>query len=136
MAVPSPPSSPAHGSMVSSRSRRLRIIGSLLLVAIAAMVVYGVAVLMPSLRRSVAETSPRIERRIGNAGTERTPEERLQRKALATQLIFTYSYWTVCGVLVLVAVFVAYLDFREVSRTYLAQRRAIWSEVAERSRDA
>lgn len=120
-------SAPASGSVISARSRRLRTIGSVLVVAILAMAIYGVTNVMPTLRRS-KESLGDFRRNPAPL----TPEQETQRKALAAQFIFAYGYWSVCGALVLSAVFVAYLDFREVSRTYMAQRRAIWTEVAEK----
>lgn len=133
MATPPPA---VYGSMISARSRRLRTIGGVLLIAILAMVIYGTTTLMPSLRRSVAATPIRVQRSTGEAIPPRTPEEEHRRKATATQIVFAYSYWAFCGVLVISAVFVAYLDFREVSRNYLTQRKAIWSDISERSQDA
>lgn len=118
---------PASGSIVSARSRRLRTIGSLLVVAVLAMSVYGVTSLMPSLRRSINENPVSLRR-----DAVRTPEQKARRNIIKAQIVFAYGYWGVCGLLVLSAAFVAYLDFREVSRNYMAQRRAIWSDIAEK----
>jgi hypothetical protein len=43
-------------------------------------------------------------------------------------VLFAYSYWGVCGLLVIAALFLAWLDFREVSRAYLEERRAILTD--------
>jgi hypothetical protein len=126
MATPSS----TYGSMISARSRRLRTVGSVLLVAIIAMVLYGTLSLMPSLRRSSSETRVAARRSI----EARTPKEKAELKVVAAKVIFAYAYWTFCGVLILSAVFVAYLDFREVSRNYLTQRLAIWKDETTQSR--
>jgi hypothetical protein len=45
--------------LITPRSRRIRIWGSLLLAAIIGMAIYGFAVLMPSVRQSVEAHRPR-----------------------------------------------------------------------------
>ncbi|MCS6776470.1 MAG: hypothetical protein RMJ43_12210 [Chloroherpetonaceae bacterium] len=122
-------------NMISARSRRLRIVGAMLLLAALGMVAYGSLVLMPGLRRAVAAAPRHVERRLPGGRVERTPEVERWRRALATQILFAYGYWTFCGALVLTVVLVAYLDFREVSRNYLARRQAIWSDVTRRGRE-
>ena len=128
--------SPAYGNIISARSRRLRTIGMVLIGAILAMVLYGMTSFMPTLRH----TKDDLQRLNGGKPISifrekaKTPDEERLRKALAAQLVFAYGYWAVCGILVLSAVFVAYLDFREVTRNYIAQRRAVWTEMADANR--
>lgn len=122
-------------SVVSARSRRLRIVGAMLLLATLGMVAYGSLVLMPGLRHAVVTTPRRLEQRLSDGRVERDPEVERWKRALATRILFAYGYWAFCGVLVLAVVLVAYLDFREVSRNYLARRQAIWSDITRRDRE-
>lgn len=126
-----------YQSLLSARSRRLRTVGGVLLAAIIAMSLYGFVVLMPAINRSVAAHKiARIEASApgSKAAPVLTPAQRKEQKKVYTQVAFVYAYWGVCGLLVIAALFIAWLDLREVSRNYLAQRRAIWNEVAMRSR--
>ncbi len=144
-----------YRSMISPRSRRLRTIGLLLLAAIAGLTLYGYFSLMPSLRtarasyersRDRARQSSRLSTlppasnvgasvNVGasasGAGASARPLERA-RKALLVKVIFLYAYWSVCGLLIVAALFVAWLDLREVSQNYLHERRALWNEAAVR----
>jgi hypothetical protein len=130
---------PAYQSMVSPRSRRLRSIGLVLLVAAVTMALYGFFVVMPSLRAAVAtqrvEAVPRIEERPAsstkNSGSQNQPARvRRANRAVAVKVLFVYGYWGVCGLLVIGMLFVAWLDTREVSRNYLNERRSVWLDAA------
>lgn len=125
----------AYSNIVSARSRRLRTIGIVLLLAVCAMVVYGYFGLMPSVaqplpeapasRQTLSSSNPR-----GKASPEQgsmTRAERVRKLRAAAAL----AYWGVCALLLVAAVFVAWLDVREISRRYVAERRAIWSQTAD-----
>ncbi len=106
--------SPPYSSIVSARSRRLRTIGALLLCAITGMTIYGLWVLMPAIHHA-AQVHPLL------ASVH-------VRRQIFTRVAIAYAYWGVCALLLCAAMVVAWLDFREVSRTYAAQRRALWDE--------
>jgi len=118
---------PAYRTLVTYKSRRLRIIGSLLLIATLGMAVYGGLVLMPSLR-SAKEAVP------AQTLDSRTPQAIRAKNVMKTKLIFAYGYWSVCGILVTATLLTAWLDVRETSRSYLEQRKSIWSAVADKEK--
>ena len=133
------PTPSAYQTMITPRSRRLRTTGLVLLVAAITMALYGFFVLMPSLKRSLEASKgagPIIQSVSPAAGTTAAARSRNDvhsvriRRVAAVKVLTAYAYWTVCGLLVVAMVFVAWLDLREVSRAYLNQRRAIWAETA------
>lgn len=136
-------SSSVYQSLLSARSRRLRTIGLLLLAAVIGMTLWGGLSLMPSLRASSRAAHRAVFSRThrgetaATAATMRAPEQRAaderERKALLAKVIFAYAYWTVCGLLVLGLLGVAWLDFREVLRNYSARRRKLWMEAIDRA---
>lgn len=115
---------PAYRTLVTNKSRRLRIIGSLLIIASLGMAIYGGLVLMPSLRSAKATT-------LAQTLNSRTPEAIRAKKVMKTTLIFAYGYWSVCGIVVTAILLVAWLDVREMSRSYLEQRKSLWASVAK-----
>jgi hypothetical protein len=125
-----------YSSIVSPRSRRLRTIGVVLLVAIGGMIAYGYFSLMPSLARSIRDHPLTISTSTGalrtaapqQANRPLTRAERLRKLRVAVAL----AYWGVCGLLIVGVVFVAWIDLREISRTYVEQRRAMWTQAADR----
>jgi len=134
---------PVYQTMISPRSRRLRTTGLVLLVAAVAMALYGLFVLMPSLKRAVAAESRQVpsihkERlttatnlvRTPSGGTSQAARIRRAHHVVAVKVLFAYGYWITCGLLVVAMVFVAWLDLREVSLTYLNHRRAVWADTA------
>ena len=103
-----------YSGIVTPHSRRLRTVGALLLAAIAGMTFYGLIILMPAIHHA-AELHPlAVSVHV--------------RRQLFTRVAAAYAYWTVCGLLICAAMVIAWLDFREVSRTYAAKRRALWEE--------
>lgn len=131
--------------LVSARSRRLRVIGILLLISVLGMTLYGYFVLMPSLR-ALPHIAPPVDR---NSAT--TPSARVQghstvgtgiveanassseyklseraRKTALAKVIFVYGYWSVCGVLIIALLLVCWLDFRELTRAYEDQRQRLY----------
>ncbi len=129
-----PTSSTYQGIMVSARSRRLRIIGSLLLVAIIGMSIYGIRVLMPVLQKTTAlvahasaqTASSQNHASLSNA--EALSASPHLRRLLRIRIIFSYGYWTCCAILFLSLLLVVWLDLREVTRNYADQRRKIWTD--------
>ena len=127
-----PPS--VYSNMISAQSRRLRTIGLMLILAIVAMTIYGYFGLMPAIDRSLNARGPEVSRPAaavrsanGSASTPLTREQRVRKFKVATAL----AYWGVCALLLCGVVLVAWLDLREVTRNYIAQRRAIWNQTAE-----
>lgn len=130
--------------IVSARSRRLRTTGAVLLAGILLMSLYGVFGLMPKVRaaaKRVSQSRTIVEaQRSGSAAVMRlsvrtpiTPEVRQTRKlerALAAQIIFVWIYWTVCALLLLGLLLIAWLDFRELSRQYENERISLFAETA------
>lgn len=143
----------AYQPLISARSRRLRVTGVLLLVAVLGMALYGYAVLMPSLRAlpHVAQSTDRtgsVNRttgavssarlgavRAGNSTAARQtvsvsakPLTEKQRKTALAKVLFVYGYWSVCGLLLVALILVSWLDFRELSRNYGEYRRRLYAE--------
>ena len=113
---------PPYPSMVSLRSRRLRTLGLALLAVLLIMSLYGFLVLMPSLHHlgaNAAPLSPSLSPE--PAGLDRA------RKMILVRVSFAYAYWGVCALIALALFFVAWLDMREVSQTYLRARRTLWT---------
>jgi len=123
-----------YSGIVSPRSRRLRIIGLVLLAAVVLMVIYGYFGLMPALRRSVqSDSASSVVRHSTAVGAQpsaiQSEHERRVRKLKASAGL---AYWGVCSLLLVGTVFVAWLDLREISRNYVAERRAMWMQAADR----
>ena len=121
-----------YQSLITARSRRLRTIGLMLLVAVLGMSIYGGAVLMPSLRQTRdavrAEMSQTTTTSIQPQYT--TPEQKRLRAAMKAKIIFAYGYWGVCLVLLTTLLIVAWMDFREITRRYLHAQVALLAESA------
>jgi hypothetical protein len=129
-----------YENLVTPRARRLKTIGSLLLVVIVGMALYGVLGLMPGIQRTAA--LHRVEYLARVAGPDNQPtgvtaetvrEKRLKR-SLKLQVAVAQLYWGVCGLLLCGALLIAWLYFREISRSFIAQRRALVSETITRAR--
>ena len=75
-----------------------------------------------------------MEKPAGTAGDPLTRNQaaRLRRanRVVAANVLFAYGYWSICSLLVVGMLFVAWLDTREVSRNYLNERRSVWLEAA------
>jgi hypothetical protein len=134
-----PPS--VYSEMISARSRRLRTIGTLLLAAVALMTFYGAFFLMPSINRAVAarhaaQERMAADRAVGTSGKTaplETPGHLTRsQKAEKLQVAVVFAYWGVCALLVIAALLVAWLDLREISRTYIQQRRQLWIQTTDR----
>jgi hypothetical protein len=128
---------PAYRSFISPRSRRLRTIGLVLLVAALGMMLYGTLSLMPTLRHAIhRETQTATALAAGRPVSALEPAVRARiqhaRKAAAAQAIFAYTYWAICALIVAALIVVAWLDVREVQRRYIDQRIALFAETAQR----
>lgn len=131
--------------LISARSRRLRVFGTILLLSVLAMTLYGYFVLMPSLRTlphitpPVAQSAANVQRHVAT-GTEIMQTETLRptpkiskskisertRKTALAKVIFIYGYWSVCGVLLISLLLVCWLDFRELTHVYEDQRQRLY----------
>lgn len=129
-----------YSGMITAQSRRLRTIGAVLLVAVALMALYGSLVLMPRINRSVEvrrAAQARLEKNgaapagtPGIAAPAETPALARAQKAEKLQVATVFAYWGVCALLVIATLFVAWLDLREISRSYVQQRRQLWMQTA------
>ena len=124
----------SYSGIVSPRSRRLRTIGLTLLAAVVLMVIYGYFGLMPALKRSVGNTpSAGISSHgPGNASLPGDAESERERRVRKLKASAGLAYWGVCSLLLVGTVFVAWLDLREISRNYVAERRELWNQAADR----
>jgi len=130
-----------YSGIVSAKSRRLRTVGIVLLAAVCAMALYGYFVLLPSIERSLREhPAPPISRSASASAAEPdSPPITKAQRVRKFQVAVALAYWGVCALMLVAVVLVAWLDFREVTRVYAAQRRDIWtqavSSVEEQSMD-
>lgn len=125
-----------YSALISPYSRRLRTIGLVLLVAALLMALYGGMVFMPRLRANRQTLRTHIAQTASDPvanSNALTSEKDLKRLAKA-QTLFVYSYWSVCGLLLIALLVVAWLDAREVARNYLRQQVQLISEVAEKGK--
>ncbi|HLJ54814.1 MAG TPA: hypothetical protein VKT77_07210 [Chthonomonadaceae bacterium] len=119
-----------YSSVVTPRSRRLRTVGVVLLAAVLALTLYGYFGLMPAIERTlrrnpeVAASTPRLSPALDAASPAAARAHRVRKLQIAIAL----AYWGVCSLLLVGAIVVAWLDFREITRTYVENRRAIWAD--------
>lgn len=122
----------AYRTVISARSRRLRTVGLILLVATVSMALYGALVLMPRFSRSIKAEAQvagiSASHSLVAPASALTFRQRRARRIALTQAVTAYAYWSVCGLLVTAMLVVGYLDFREVNRTYMAQRLHLLQE--------
>ncbi len=59
---------------------------------------------------------------------------RAAQKALAVKGIMVMGYWTVCFLLAVGLLLLAWMEFREVQRKALIARRDVWRDLADRTR--
>lgn len=127
--------------MVSARSRRLRTVGSLLLIAVIGMALYGYFSLMPRLNAAI-QTYHRLEMKTDQPvrAVAQTPaaaaELERARKVHKVQIAFVMAFWGAWTLLFFALLVIAWLDAREVLHTYVQQRRAVWQDVANRTESA
>ena len=130
-----------QGTVLSARSRRLRTIGLLLLAVVVGMAVYGMSALMPPINHAAARLAQEESQSrgaptaasSGQATAHTATHLATLRRNLKVQVAVAYAYWGVCALLLISVLFIAWLDLREISRNYVDQRRAIWSEAVERA---
>ena len=103
----------AGGTLLTPRSRRLRTIGAVLLLAIIVMAAIGAIWVGPLVHHvpAAALASPAARK----------------RKLLA-DIAILYSWWGIVTGLVLLLLIVAWLDVREVARSYVEHRQSLWTE--------
>src|SRR5438067_4276557 len=99
---------------LTQAQRRHRVVTIVLLVIIVVMIVVGL-------------TQPFFDLRIHG------PMTPIVRKAVAAKGIMIMGYWTVCFLLALSLLLVAWLEFREIQRNLLLARRDVLREIAGRS---
>lgn len=128
-----PPISP-YMTVVSPRSRRYRTLVSILLIVIMIMSVYGGFGIMPQVRQAVGKPdTPQLTRM---AASQPGPDLTLKQIAHAKRTLqarrvvvsLALAYWGVCSLLMLMVLFLAWLDFRETARNFALQARALRQE--------
>ncbi len=133
-----------NATMVSQKSRRLRTIASILLVLIGAFTMYGVLVLMPSLRHNV-DRYKRLQREVrlesaynspATPDTQTAPGKHTTvsraAKSVKVQVLFMYAYWSVTLLLLSALIAAVWLDLREITRQYTEHRlRMVATAAAE-----
>lgn len=126
------PAETLYQPLISPQSRRLRVIGLVLLAMVIGLCAYGGKVLMPKLRENRAPLHAYNARAMSGASQSPLTPEKAEnlRRLVKTQLLFVYAYWGVCFVMILALFVVAYLDFREVSRNYLRLKVSLLAESA------
>jgi hypothetical protein len=134
------PAPSQYRGLISSRSRRLRTVGACLLAAIVLMSFYGYFQIMPAFRRNSAHLAHMVALRTGGPvlkappGITLRPVEEHARRIVLTQVLFVYFYWMTCGALILAVLVVAWLDLREIMRSYDTQRAALWAKAIQEAR--
>ena len=116
--------------IVSPKSRRLRTVAALLLVAIVLLGAYGMRVVMPGVNQAAERAS--FQHFTGaqqTTHTDKTPRLHItprENRVLRFKLLVAYGYWSAWTVLVLSLLLVTWLDLREVVRNYAAQRKTLF----------
>jgi uncharacterized integral membrane protein len=105
-----------------------------LLTAVLLMALYGGLVFMPRLRANRQELRTQIVQTAGDpvANANAAPSVQDLRRLAKAQALFVYSYWSVCALMLIALLVVAWLDAREVARNYLRQQVELINEVAEK----
>ena len=126
-----------YQSLISAKSRRLRAFALVLLAMVLAMTLYGYYSLMPSLRVAasrIEQDNKRPPTTASGSANHATPTQNTvarmsqrERDAQAAKLVFAYAYWGVCLSLLVALMLVAWLDFREVGRSFDQQQAAIFA---------
>ena len=118
-----------YASMVSPRSQRLRTIGWVMLAFIIGLFLYGYFGLMPVIGNSMSSQSHTPATISSQSNPPHLSAK--AKKIVKIKAAIGILYWGVEFLLVTALVFVAWLDVREVSKTYLRQRKTIWAESVE-----
>ncbi len=116
-----------YSSLISSRSRRLRTVGWVLLAFIIGLFLYGYFKLMPELGGAKNATEMVASGSVIRTSPE-TPLTPRAKRVVKFKAAVAILFWGVELLLVCALVFVAWLDVREVSKTYIQQRRKVWSQ--------
>lgn len=130
-------SSPSvYSNVISPLSRRLRVIGVVLLAAVVLLSLYGYFGLMPAMARSGRAATAYLTARHADLRTSAASGDRAIAHAVRVRklsLAVVLAYWGVCALLVLGVIAVAWLDLREINRRYILHQRAIFAETAARA---
>ncbi len=106
-----------YQSRITTKSRRLRTAGAVILSFLLAMIAFGAIVIMPSTMHSVRAHS------IAAHGA--TAAAVHLHHVLVVQVLFAIAYWSFCGLLLISLFVIAWLDVREVTRQYLYERTTL-----------
>ncbi|MDE2126705.1 MAG: hypothetical protein KGJ62_08955 [Armatimonadetes bacterium] len=110
----------AGGTLLTPRSRRLRTIGAVLLGAIIVLAAIGAIYVGPLVHHVPAAVLA-------------SPAAR--KKKLLGDVAILYSWWGLVTGLVILLLIVAWLDVREVARSYMEHRQSLWSEYSPTRHD-
>ena len=128
-----PPVSP-YMNIITPRSRRFRTIVVILLAVIILMSIFGFYRVMPAVHRSVGRSDTLELRRMADAqpGQDLTMQQiahaKRTLKARTVVIYMAMAYWGVCSLLMVAVLFLAWLDFRETTRSFALQARALRQE--------
>jgi hypothetical protein len=108
------------------------------------MAIYGTRVLVPRINFAAGTAArSRIQSQTNsavNAGghTNQSSLNLTKREAqvLRFDVLFEAAYWVIWIALIVSLLLVAWMDLREVSRTYLNQRRELWAVAAKAASEA
>lgn len=82
---------------------------------------------MPSLSRSVHSRTQMLK-----SALPANVKASIHHAALA-QVAFAYGYWLICFLLLAITLFIAWLDWREVAKTYLVAQKDLIQNTVGRS---
>jgi cell division protein FtsL len=104
------------GFPLTPRQRRLRLYSFVIIGFIVAMIIFAMThpFFRPSHLPVVTETA---------------------RRALIVKTLFLMGYWTICFLLLLSLLVIAWLYTREIMRQLMVERARIWRELADRSNE-
>lgn len=104
------------GFPLTPRQRRLRLYSFMIIGCIAAMIIF--AMMHPFFRPS---NPPVLTETV--------------RRALIVKTLFIMGYWTICFLLLMSLLVIAWLYTREIMRQLMVERARIWREIADRSNE-
>jgi hypothetical protein len=129
-----PPPTTPYTTVVSARSRRYRTIMTIVLVTILVMSVFGGITIMPQVHQAVGRPdTPELTRIAASqpGPTLTRPQIAHAKRTLQARRVvvsLALAYWGVCSLLLVLVLFLAWLDFRETTRNFALQARTLRQE--------
>jgi len=128
-----PPVSP-YMNVITPRSRRYRTIMTVLLVFLLGMSVYGGFKVMPAVHQAVGKSDMRELRLVAESKpspgltSEQIFHAQRTLKKRSVVVYLAMAYWGVCSLMMVGILFLAWLDFRETTRSFSQQAQALRQE--------